>query len=339
MTDALPTDACTAFRLTMESDGTAPVGRMLACWNMIDTQAGVKRELADLPEMFTRQERRIVSSIAMEPLTLTTEDVINEAFRLSGLHAKPDASGWHRLSNIARVATILTRDLSIREPVEGGRRYYGKGVSARLRAHPLLETTPNRYNDLLIRPRGGDGGKGLAPVRTLVLCPGDMEARDLGVSGSFGEAYRKLLGMPKALVADGTVATFDNQDETKTAAFDAAGMRWMAETGRRLSRIDPSDPVMHTYRHGHMVESVIGFVSKSRTGRLFANVGIPHDSEGDLDAHIEVLDRKEVASVDDGMELIRSRDDVDHVFRGVQWFNGQMGFWLTCFENPEETTA
>lgn len=322
MATPLGTDAATAFRLAMDPDGTAPIARMMAVWNIIDRH-DPRHTTTELPEDMRREGDRLVSDQPREPLRLSVEEILTEAFRLSGLHRAPDAVGWHLAGNITRTAN----GLGIREALAAAGDE--RGATAYLRTHPMFET--RQHGDVLfIRHRLGDPEKGLDPVVTEVVCPGDEEPRVLGEQPSFGAAFRALLAMPRDLVATGTWARFHRGGESRTAIYDAADRWWIMADGTRMRRRDPTDPILHHYRHGHLVEAVIGFVSKSKSGRIFATVGRPVDEPGDNDAFIHVMDRKEAATVDQAHALLDSRGDLDHIFEGVQSHSGTMGFWLGC---------
>lgn len=325
MSTPLGTDATTAYRLAMEPDSTVQISRMMAVWNIIDRH-DPRHTTAKLPEGMRREGSLVVSDEAHEPLTLTVEEIVAEAFRLSELHRAPDAAGWHLAGNITRTAN----GLGIREALatNGNQR----GMTAFLRAHPMFEIR-QRGDVLFVRHRLGGPEKGFDPVATEVVCPGDDAPRVLGEQPTFGAAYRALLAMPRDLVASGTSVRFHRGEEARTAVYDAADRWWVMADGTRMRRRDPSDPVLHHYRHGHLVEALVGFVSRSKSGRIFATVGRPVDEPGDNDAFIHVMDRKEATSHAEALELLASRGDLDHVFRGIQNHNGTMGFWLTCLED------
>ena len=324
----LGTDAATAFRLTMDETGTAPAGAMLRAWNMLGRHAD-KRTIADLTPGFERHGSRIVGDAPLEPIGLGFDEALAEALRLSGEHRAPDAGGWHRMSDVARVMHML---VGARDPRAMGATH--ANVPDALRAHPGLESRRDR-SDLLLRPI--HPALATPPVSTLVLCPGDREPRTLADAGTFGMAFRALHGAAGPLVAEGTTATFMRGDETRRATWSQARRTWIAPDGRPLPRTDASDPVLHRYRNGHLVGGLVGFVSTSKTGAFFANVGTPHDSEGDEDALVAVVERAKAIDRQDAETMLTARDDLDHVFGGVQAYDRQMGFWLTAMREAEAT--
>ena len=320
MTIATPlgTDAHTAFRLVMGEDGRAPVGRMVAAWNAID-RSTAKKTNADLPPDMTRIGAIVVCDTPLDPLHLSFEQVVAEALRLSGAHRPPTADGWHQLSNVARVANLLVGGRDLR--TMGAER---SSFTDAIGHHPGIETRRgSRTGDLALR-----AVTPVEPVTTRAHLKGEAAPRTLPDQPGFGAAFRQLLAMPTTLVGDGATVEFGRGDETRQARWSQETGVWTVPDGTRLRRSDASDPVVHAYANGHMVETIIGFVSRSHGGRVFAMVGVPRDSEGDDDALITAYDRKEAASVEEALELLDARDDLDHVLRGVQSHNGVMGFWL-----------
>jgi len=320
MTIPLSTSAATAFRLAVEDDGTAPIGRMMSAWNIIDRRVE-RHRLDDLPDGLVRQGDRVASSTPLEPLRLGMDEILSESLRLVAEHRFIE-EGWYNLSDVAPVAIGLGVKEAMAAAGEVGT------FTAYVRRHPLIET---RVQDDLFMLRYGTEGvtPGPSPVVTDATCPGDDEPRRLKDATTFGKAYRALLALDGMLIADGTTVRFHRDGDERTATFDAATAKWKREDGTDLRRIDPSDPVMHAYRHGHLVDAVIGFVSTTKSGRVYANVGIPYDSHGDDDAFIATVERKEARDHEDAIAMLEERDDLDHLFRGTTTGNRMMGSWLS----------
>lgn len=323
MTIPLGTDAVTAYRLTVQEDGSAPLSLMMGTWNVIDLP--LRHGPDDLPDDMRREGDRVISDTPHEPLRLTLDEIVSEAFRLSGAHRAPDADGWHNSSNINRVANALNAPVAMAASGLKG------GFMSYLRSHAMIETWM-RMNVVYMRPRTGAPAAVLEAIRIEATCPGDSAPRALEEQATFGAAYRALLRMPRELIAQGTLVRMHRGDDERQVIFDAGSRIWVMSDGTPMPRRDPADPVEHTYRNGHLVHAVIGFVSRSRTGRIFANVGTPVDSPGDNDAFINRLDRKEADSVDEALELLRSRTDLDHIFAGLH-DHGTMGYWLAAMKD------
>jgi hypothetical protein len=319
MTIPLGTDAVTAYRLAVQEDGIVPISRMMAAWNVIDLPR--RHGPDDLPPDMRREGDRVVSDTAYEPLHLSLDDIVRETFRLAAVHRAPDSEGWQNASHTARVGNGLGVDAAMKRAGIAG------GYTGYLRRHVMIEERL-RGDTVFLRPTTRGLIESLAPVVTEVTCPGDLDPRVLAEQATFGAAYRALWAMPRDLVAEGTHVRFHRGDDERVARFDAMDRRWTMADGKPLPRRDASDPVIHTYRNGHLVHATIGFVSRSKTGRIFANVGTPIDSPGDHDAFVSRLDQKEAADPAEALELLRSRGDLDHVFTGVHDHDGMMGYWL-----------
>lgn len=322
-------DAHVAFRLTMDSDGRAPLDKLLATWNILGCDE-VKRILEDLPSDMTRVDNAVVCDTPLEPLVITFDQAIADALYLSAKHRAPDKDGWHQLSNVIRVMNIITGKRDPRT-IGSDRARLVDGV----RNHPLIETR-EKANNLQIRAR--NASQPMVPVTTTITCPGDVMARALHDQASFGLAFRALLRMDTTLAANGTVVRFKRGNEERTATWSQAHKAWIMPDGSHLRRTDHTDPVIHHYANGHMVETAIGFVSVSRGGRYFANAGIPQDSEGDNDAYVCVFDRAEAPDEAAAHALLTARSDLDYIVPGVQSFHYQMGFWLSSMTEARKIT-
>lgn len=320
MTIPLGTDAITAYRLTMQDDGTVPLAHMMSAWNTIDLPQ--RHGPAQLPEGMRREQDRVVSDVPHEPLRLTMEELVKESFRLSGMHRAPDADGWHNGSNIARVGDGLGVGRAMAHAgIKGNFMTY-------LRRHIMFEEQM-RGDVVWVRPRSGGPIERLDAIETEVRLPNEDKVRMLPEQPTFGAAYRALARLQRDLVGDGTRVRFHRGEDERNATFRADGMVWVMQDGTPMKRRDPTDPVIHAYRHGDLVDAIIGYVSQSKTGRIFANVGTPIDSEGDHDAFISRLDHKEAADADEALSLLRGRADLDRLFTGVHDHNGMMGQWLS----------
>lgn len=334
--ERLGADADTAFRLVTEDGRTAPLARTMALWNVLAARQGDRFVLDDLPAHMRRDVDQLVSDVPLEPMTLTLDQVLNEGFRLSGEHRAPDEDGWHRLSNVSRVAGGLLRDPDLTKIGSAV-----KTITTLLREGPFTQTRRHQDGDIRLRlaPRQVEGSD--APLLDMVSVAAvfpDGSRRDLEAQPTFGHAYRTVRDHPMALVPAGTRVTFERGAQRREATYD--GVRsWIMEDGRRMPSIDPADPTRYAYRHGHLVDAIVGFVSISSRGRIFANVGRPRHSDGDEDAFVMQLDRKEAASHDEAIALLEGRGDLDHLFHGLHRHSGMMGFWLTCLDDEAPETA
>jgi hypothetical protein len=316
----LPADAWTAFRLATDGSGQAPLARVLAIWRVLRADPAQPIQLEDLPDGMRRLGDRVVVDEPLEPLTLGNEEILAESLRLAALHRTPDADGWMPLSNVMRVFSGLTRR-------EGPRPSFDKGPSRWVREHPLLEVR-NVDNDMQVRIRVGGPAPDPVVATTAVTCPGDEEPRMLAERTTLGVAYQALLGMPRDLIADGTTAVVARGEDRTTVTYDATTRTWRTPDGERLGRMDTRDPIVHEYANGLLVGCVVGFPSISPRGLVFASVGVPYDSHGDDDASVDLVDSRRAESVEEALELLRGRGDLDRIFtRPVE--AGRMGFWLS----------
>ena len=321
----LGTDAVTAYRLSLDPSAQdltrVPIARMLSTWNVIDPLTP-KHNLEDLPDGMQREGEEIVSDQAYEPLRLSLEDGLAEVFRLSALRKSPDEDGWYNLSNLARVAKAIGLSQQLKEEPQS------YTLTSYLHELPTFELRTIRDN-LFVRPAYATAAESLTLVSVRAICPGDSQPRELEQQASFGAAYRALAQFPSALISHGTEVIFERGEESRRVSFDAIEHKWRHHTGELMKRCDSSDPVMHRYKHGHLVGALIGFVSQSKSGRIFANVGIPVDSPGDDDAFIHSQGRIEAQSHEEALKHLEARGDLDYIFTTARPYNHEMGFWLS----------
>lgn len=316
-------DPNVAFRLVVNEEGKAPVARMMAGWNALGPDT-YKKTIEHLPEHMSRVDDMIVSDIELEPIEISFNQALKEAVRLSGKFRQPDENGWHRMSNVARVLKLLKGDRSLIEMGASHARTYDAICN-----HPLIETRKDS-NDTYLRPC--NAAQPMIAVTTQIKCPGDKNDRLMRDHSEFGAAFRALLAVDTTLMADGTCAVFSRETEVHTATWSQDQKSWIREDGKILRRTHPTDPVKYTYRNGHMVDTMIGFVSVSQRGKIFATVGKPIDSEGDEDAFIAIQQTASCASKEEAMALLKEREDIDYIFDSVQDYDPMMGFWLTALK-------
>lgn len=333
----LGTDALTAFRLVMDDDGTAPVSSTLAAWSLLTAGSGARRTLAELPEEFQRREDRLVSDRRHEPIRLTPDEILVEAFRLSALRTPASDAGWHLHSNVVRAGNLLSTHTEL-VSLEG----QPTGFASFVKNSRHVEGLIDRRDVLYVRPRQGPiatvAGE-IPMVRTTVLCPGEAESRPLHEHATFGEARRALLREPTALVSPRTRIVMSRGDEALIALFDSVRRVWTSEDGMRLGRIHPGEQPAKPYVNGHLVGAMVGYVTVNRRGLVHANAGIAIDSPGDEDAIITEHTRREAPDVATALSYLRERDDIDHVFT-KPIVPSPIGFWLTTFSDaPQEDDA
>lgn len=326
MQQRLGSDPVTAYGLARQDDGTVLLAEMMGIWNTIEPKR--KHGIDDLPEHMRREEDRVVSDVDHPPIRLDEATIMEESFRLAGEFRAPDEEGWYNASNIVRVA----RGIGMYSDL-GGRNSHADIVSV-FRDHPLIENRVVRHS-VYFRPRIDGPEKIPSPVRTSVLCSGERSPRELPDQATFGDAYRAVMRMTNALVSHGTTLVFEKDAITKTAAFDADSRAWVMSCGTRMKRTDPDDPVLHRYRNGRHVGGLVGFVSSTRSGRIYANAGIPVDSPGDDDAVVGVQERTECDTVDEALAALNDRDDLDHVFSVPLESSSMMGFWLASMKDSD----
>lgn len=324
MQTLLDANAVTAFRLSLdngESGDRVLMARMFSAWNAIDP-LGPKQNPADLPDTMRHEGEFVISTTTYEPICLSDENALSEIFRLTSLRKAPDKDGWHNHSNIVRTANAIgfTRQLAERDPPQN--------LTATLRKHQMIEMREAR-TVLLVRPVHGKAPEAFSPVIITAICPGDIQPRQLESKPSFGAGYRALAQLSTDLIAHNTRVMFRRGNEERQVTFHAQEGRWLFYTGEIMKRRDPVDPVLHSYKNGMHVGTLIGFVSKSKSGRFFANVGIPVDSPGDNDAFIHTRGRVGAETFEEALVVLGQRDDLDHVFTKIQTYNHNMGFWLS----------
>jgi len=317
----------TAYGLARRDDGTVLLTEMMGTWNTIDPHK--KHGLEDLPDFMRREHDRVISDVDFPSIRLGTDDIIKESFRLSSIKKAPDEEGWFNASDIIRVARGIGRQSGL------DKRSAGADFVATLRTHPLIENKLVR-DTLYFRPRV-DGPEILpSMVETRALFGQDEKERKLPDQHSFGSAYRAIHGIDHTLVSHGTKVIFTRDHDTKSATFDAGRMTWTMEDGSPMKRVDPDDPVLHHYTNGWLVGALVGFVSRSSSGRIYVNVGIPYDSPEDEDASIPVQYREEYPTYEEALTALTQRDDLDHVFSRIETHKPMLGFWLTCLTDVDE---
>lgn len=324
MQTLLDTSAITAFRLALDSgkpSDRVPMIRMFSAWNAINP-LGPKQKPADLPDTMRHEGEFVISTTTYEPLCLSEENALSEIFRLSGLRREPEKDGWHNLSIITRTATGIGFDRHLKESDPP------QGFTAYLRKHQMVEMRKTRAV-LYVRPVDGKEPDAFIPVTITAMCPMDTQPRQLESKPSFGAGYQALIQHSTDLIAHKTKVKLCRGSEERHVYYHAHKGIWLHETGEIMKRRDPGDPVLHSYKHGMHVGSLIGFVSQSKSGQFFANVGIPVDSPGDDDALIFTRGRAKAETFEEAMAILEQRDDLDHIFRKTKIYNHQMGFWLS----------
>lgn len=326
MEQRIGNDPVTAYGLARQDDGTVLISEMMRIWNTIDPQK--KYGIDDLPEHMQREDNRIVSEVDHPPIRLDIESVLQESFRLSGEFRAPDEDGWYNASNLVRVA----KSIGMYSDLDGKKS--GADIVSLFHNHPLIENKLVR-DSLYFRPRINGPEPIPQPVKTSVLCLGEADPRQLDEQVTFGAAYRAVLAMSHDLVSDGTRLVFERGEDTRTASFHARDKAWIMADGTRMKRTDPDDPLLHHYDNGQYVGGLVGFVSFSHRGRIFANIGIPIDSPGDDDAVISIKERREFAVTDEAFTALADRKDLDRVFTCPVEHSTMMGFWLTCMKDAD----
>ena len=331
MNTPLSTDAITAYRLAMQEDRTVPLGTMMSIWNMTDP--GRKHGIEDLPRGMVQRGDQVACIVHHDPLRLSEDEIIEEAFRLSSLHRRPERDGWHNMSNLSRVASRI-----------GARRAFqdanGRSTFSQAMQQHLMFETRKKGDVLQIRPRVGGPVPVLEPVTTILTRPGDADGTQLPDQPDFGSAFRALLSLDTTLAAAGTIVQFkrggDDVQDIVTACFDGRFRQWMTTPDDSLRRTHPSDPVRHSYPHGNLVDGHIGYVTKSRSGRIFANVGRPIDSEGDDDAFVSEIEHQEFDHERNALRALHARTDLDRVFTGTHGYRPTMGLWLSELKDSDQ---
>lgn len=323
----LGTDPATAYRLAMQDNRTVTLSAMMSVWNAIDPE--VHHGLEDLPEDMRHEKGIVTSKEQHDPLRLTQDEIIKESFRLSALRKSPDSEGWHCFTNITRVASRLGAERVF------GRKDEGAGFSRMLREHLMFETRMDGHT-LEVRPRIDEAMSvpALEPVTTFIKCPGDPVERRLADQPDFGSAFRSLLAIDTTLAAPGTRVIFHRGDEAIVATFERK-RTWVTNSDERLKRTHPSDPVRFSYRYGNLVGAHIGYVTVSKRGRIFANVGRPIDSPGDDDAFVHGIEQQEFESKAEAFEALRERGDLDRIFTATNDYTSVSGLYLSQMKDDE----
>lgn len=330
----LGSDPLTAYRLVMDPDGTAAVGEVIATWSVLTD--GPRRNLADLPEGMTREGDRLTIDVTPEPIVLTTDEVIAEAFRLSAMHAAPGEKGWHLHSNVVRAGKLLGKHTTMLSSVGDPTTF-----ASFVRNAPTVEGLVDRRDVLFVRPRPVamdivDGKPNRVVAKT--LCAFDAAPRDFGEFDTFTEARQAVLRCPTGLVTHRTTIEMTRGDECLKVFFDAPGRRWRIVDGGFMKAIHPGEKPRFPYRNGHLVGGLVGYVTINRRGLIHATVGTPYDSDGDEDASVALVNRREAADVSEALDMLRQRGDVDHIFTEPVSV-GSMGVWLTCLTDATGDAA
>ena len=317
----LGTDAVTAYRLAMDDEGIVSLGKMMSIWNAIET--GKPHGIEDLPGNMRREDGLIISDQKYDPLRLSPEEIILEAFRITNLRHKPNKDGWHNLANIIRAGSRIDANNVF------GPKGHETSFSNTLRNHVMFEIR-NKHDVMQIRPQTGSPIIEMEPVKTTILLASSQK-QTLADQPDFGSAYRALLALDTTLADAGIMVQFKRGEgdiqEIVVARFDGKSRKWVNVLGECLKRIHPSDPVRHSYLHGYLVNGHIGYVTTSKTGKIFANVGRPIDDRDD--AFVQELERKEFDSAQAAIDALNERGDLDHVFTKTIKYGRSMGVWLS----------
>lgn len=332
-------DAVTAFRLVMDEDGTAAMSLLMASWGLLQSglEAG-KRTVGDLPPSIRREVDRAVHDGPLEPIVLTQDEVVMEAFRYAAMRKAPDEDGWHLHSEVVRAGNVLGYHTV----------FVGDdGVERRFNNHaqhsPHIEVRRDRNDTMSVRlaPNGATRlVEGVIPtVEVTVTCPGDAGPRKAGGFKGFGFARQHVLRQDTTMIADGTRVVLSRAgDDDRVAIFDAASGTWRSPDGTSFRRIDAADGRIHQYPNGEYVGGLIGYTTFDRKGRHHACIGEPFNSSGDDDAMVRMVGRREASSHEEALAFLAERDDLDRVFTQAITINS-MGVWLRPLKDEPETGA
>jgi hypothetical protein len=327
MTIPLNNDALTAFRLSMNEQGNVLLTHMMSVWNIIDHE-GRQHHAEDLPENMTRVRDLVEIDVPQEPLRLTFDEILTETFRLSGSHRAPDESGWHKLSNIGRVAKRLGVDRAIREAG------LGKSFTQAIRNHPGLETLDR--DDVKVRVRNPDEEVQL--VRMEVICLGDKTPRAnfsrKSEFASFTEAYKSIFRIEQTFVSTGTKITLENKVRKEELTYSAEHKGWLHADGSRMKRRDPNETPEHKYRFGELVDLEIGYLTERKNGDFQAVIAVPIYSNGDNDAFLNIIHRETFPSKEEGLNYLHGFKDLERIFETEQKA-GVAPIWRWLSELPD----
>lgn len=324
MTAILGTDANTAYRIAMDDDGNVMVTHMMSTWNVINRQPK-RHGPEDLPATMRREGCYVISDETMTPMRLRTDDIISESFRLVALHTSPDEKGWFNMTDIARTAYGIGFAYAVGKPKKNA------NFSTFLQKHPSYETY-TKDNQMYVR---GRPTVKVIPVNVKITCPDGKEAREGGLHAGFGAAFKSILAIPQNIISHRTVIEFTGGDDRRVAIYDATTKLWIMSDGSPMKTIDPTDPVLYSYKNGRFVNETIGFVAKSQRGRIFGNIGIPRDSEGDDDASIQIEAKREFDSFEAALLELKAMTHLAHVFEELVEYEPMMGFWLSSFKEVD----
>lgn len=336
--EPLGDDAVTAFRLVMDEDGTAAIAHLMATWNLLSFAKGQKATVDRLPPEIRRVGDRAVHDGPVEPIVLTQDEVLLEAFRYAAIRKAPDHEGWQLHSEVVRAGnalashTVFTGDDGIE------RRFNNHTQNSR-----HVEVRRNHNDTMYVRliPEGSARiVDGVIPMVTLtVRCPGDAETRRIAEFRTFGQGRQHVLRQDTTMIADGTCIRLSLEGESdRTACFDARTRTWRTPEGGSFRRIDPEDQTIHHYPNGRYVDGLIGYVTHDRKGRYHACVGQPFDSQGDDDASVVLFGRREAANREEALTFLEERGDLDRIFTKTITINS-MGVWLRTLSDEDGAKA
>lgn len=324
MTAILGTDANTAYRIAMDDDGNVMLSHMMSVWNTINRQSK-RHGPEDLPASMRREECNVVSEEKMTPLRLCPDEIISESFRLLAMHKNPDEQGWFNMSDVARTAYGIGFAASIGKPIKNAK------FSEFMRKHPDYETYI-KSDQMYVRHRPKIK---IDPVTVEITCPDRLGPREVSTHPSFGAAFKSIHAIPKAIITNGTIVKFIRNNDERVAIYNANDRLWVMNDGSFMKHIDPTDPVLHKYKNGHLVGETIGFVSKTDDGRFFGNIATAHHSEGDNDAKIHNQARREFDSFQAGLLELQAMPHLAHVFDEVIEDKTLLDLWLSSFKAAE----
>jgi hypothetical protein len=221
-------DPLTAYRLVMDDDGTADVGEVIAAWSVLTD--GPRRNLGDLPPIMTRDGARLAIEGRHEPIVLTTDEVVAEAFRLSAMRTAPGEKGWHLHSNVVRAGKLLAKHTPMTSSAGDPTTF-----ASFVRNSPNVEGLVDRRDVLFVRPKPiamdlVEGRPNRVVAKT--LCAFDDAPRDFGEFDTFTEARQAILRCPTALVTHRTAIAMTRGDERLDVFFDASAKRWRIARSR-----------------------------------------------------------------------------------------------------------
>lgn len=336
--EPLGDDAVTAFRLVMDEDGSAAVSRLMATWNLLSFGKGEKATIDHLPPEIDRILDRAVHRGPIEPIVLTQDEVLIEAFRYAAIRKAPDHEGWQLHSEVVRAGNALCHHTV----------FIGDdGIERRFNNHTQncrhVETKVNRNDTMYVRlvPEGSKTVvNGVIPIVALtVRCPGEAEPRKIAEFRTFGQARQHVLRQDATMVAGGTCIRLSLEGEQdRFAHFDATTRTWRTPDGDAFRRIDPQEPAIHQYPNGRYVGGLIGYVTHDRRDRHHACVGHPIDSEGDEDAIVGLVERRQATSREEALRFLEDREDLDRIFTKPITIDS-MGVWLRTLTDENGTTA